>query len=110
MFEEFLCNLGAGQVDLDALGIEASELTTLKDFDTEFKAEYLGKDYNGRHQNVLEIEKKLKTIPKYSLRKQIVENPPVAESSTRGKVLVGNIKQKSTFGDTLTWVRRAFTN
>lgn len=111
LFEEFLCNLGAGQVDLDALGIEASELTTLKDFDTEFKAEYLGKALQmDDTKNVLEIEKKLKTMPKYSLRKQTVENPPVAESSTRGKVMVGNIKQKSTFGDTLTWVRRAFTN
>lgn len=46
-------------------------------------------------KNVLEIEKKLKTMPKYSLRKQTVENPPVAESSTRGKVMVGNIKQKA---------------
>ena len=111
LFEEFLCNLGAGQVDLDALGIEASELTTLKDFGTEFKAEYLGKALQmDDTKNVLEIEKKLKTMPKYSLRKQTVENPPVAESSTRGKVMVGNIKQKSTFGDTLTWVRRAFTN
>lgn len=111
LFEEFLCNLGAGQVDLDALGIEASELTTLKDFDTEFKAEYLGKALQmDDTKNVLEIEKKLKTMPKYSLRKQTVENPPVAESSTRGKVMVGSIKQKSTFGDTLTWVRRAFTN
>jgi len=111
LFEEFLCNLGAGQIDLDALGIEASELTTLKDFDTEFKAEYLGKALQmDDTKNVLEIEKKLKTMPKYSLRKQTVENPPVAESSTRGKVMVGNIKQKSTFGDTLTWVRRAFTN
>ena len=111
LFEEFLCNLGAGQVDLDALGIEASELTTLKDFDTEFKAEYLGEALQmDDTKNVLEIEKKLKTMPKYSLRKQTVENPPVAESSTRGKVMVGNIKQKSTFGDTLTWVRRAFTN
>ncbi len=111
LFEEFLCNLGAGQVDLDALGIEASELTTLKDFGTEFKAEYLGEALQmDDTKNVLEIEKKLKTMPKYSLRKQTVENPPVAESSTRGKVMVGNIKQKSTFGDTLTWVRRAFTN
>ncbi len=111
LFEEFLCNLGAGQIDLDALGIEASELTTLKDFDTEFKAEYLGKALQmDDTKNVLEIEKKLKTMPKYSLHKQTVENPPVAESSTRGKVMVGNIKQKSTFGDTLTWVRRAFTN
>lgn len=111
LFEEFLCNLGAGQVDLDALGVEASELTTLKDFGTEFKAEYLGKALQmDDTKNVLEIEKKLKTMPKYSLRKQTVEDPPVAESFTRGKVMVGNIKQKSTFGDTLTWVRRAFTN
>ena len=76
LFEEFLCNLGAGQVDLDALGIEASELTTLKDFGTEFKAEYLGKALQmDDTKNVLEIEKKLKTMPKYSLRKQTVEDP-----------------------------------